>query len=222
MSPPEGLVPSIPFASKGTRTALEDAAICLVRRQGWTATTVEQVCRTAGVTKGAFFHHFDSKEALGVAAARRWGEVTSALFSSAGYHGLADPLARIYAYLDFRGQLAEGPLEAVTCFAGTMVQETFATCEPLRAACGQTIDAHVALLTPDFQEAIERYPPREPATAAGLALHTQVVLQGAFVLAKAKGDSAPVRDALAHLKRYLGLLFGHPAPAPNDEEKQSP
>jgi TetR/AcrR family transcriptional regulator, transcriptional repressor for nem operon len=40
----------------------------------------------AGVTKGAFFHHFESKEALGVAAAAYWAETTSALFATAPYH----------------------------------------------------------------------------------------------------------------------------------------
>ena len=43
--------------------------------------------------------------------------------------------------------------------------------------------------------------------AKGLALYTQTVLQGGFVLAKAQGDAGPLIDGIAHLKRYLQLLF---------------
>ena len=42
-----------------------------------------------------------------------------------------------------------------------------------------------------------------------LALHTQAALQGAFILAKAKGGPAAAADTVAHLKRYFRLLFKH-------------
>jgi TetR/AcrR family transcriptional regulator, transcriptional repressor for nem operon len=193
------------------RTALLDAAHTLVRRQGWSATSVDDLCAAAGVTKGAFFHHFASKDELGVAAARHWGEVTGPLFASAPYHRHADPLERIQGYLDFRATIAQGPLEAFTCFVGTTVQEVFASSNPIRAACGETIARHAGLLERDFALAIKAHPPVAAVTAASLATYTQTVLQGGFVLAKAQGNRAPLLEAIAHLKRYLALLFGEPA-----------
>lgn len=198
---------STPPARGDARAALLDAALVLVRRHGWAATSVDQLCRAAGVTKGAFFHHFESKEALGVAAAQRWTEVTTPLFADAPYHRHADPLDRILGYLNFRRTIAKGPLEAFTCFAGTTVQETFAESEPIRAACGESITHHASSLVADFEEALRMYPPRERVTAQSLALYTQTVLQGGFVVAKAKGDAGPLLDGIAHLKRYLQLLF---------------
>ncbi len=189
------------------RAALLDAAHKLVRRQGWHATTVDDLCAEAGVTKGAFFHHFASKEELGVAAAQHWTAVTAPLFANAAYHRQRDPLQRIFGYLDLRATLAEGPLEAITCFAGTAVQEVFATSEAMRAALGATITGHAAVLAQDFAAVIQRYPPRAKVSAAGLALYTQTVLQGGFVLAKSTGDRAPLLEAIAHLKNYLRLLF---------------
>lgn len=197
----------VPPARGDARVTLLDAALALVRRQGWAATSIDQLCRMAGVTKGAFFHHFASKEALGVAAAHRWTEVTAPLFEKAAYHRHGDPLDRILGYLKFRAALARGPLEAFTCFAGTTVQETFAESEAIRSACGECITDHAALLQKDFEAALHKYRPREAVTAKGLALYTQTVLQGGFVLAKAKGDSGPLLDGIAHLERYLRLLF---------------
>ncbi len=45
-----------------------------------------------------------------------------------------------------------------------------------------------------------------------LALHTQAVLQGAFILAKAKGGPEVAADSIDHLKRYVSLLFGKENP----------
>jgi TetR/AcrR family transcriptional repressor of nem operon len=44
------------------RLALLNAAVSLVREHGRAATSVDQLCATAGVTKGAFFHHFAAKD----------------------------------------------------------------------------------------------------------------------------------------------------------------
>jgi TetR/AcrR family transcriptional repressor of nem operon len=199
--------PSSP-ARGDARDALLDAALVLVRRKGWAATSIDQLCKTVGVTKGAFFHHFESKEALGVAAARRWTALTAPLFANAPYHRKADPLDRILGYLDFRRSIVQGPLEAYTCFAGTTVQETFAESDAIRSACGDSITGHASTLVADFQAAIRQYRPRERVTAQSLALYTQTVLQGGFVLAKAQGDAAPLLDGIDHLERYLKLLFG--------------
>lgn len=189
------------------RTSLLDAALALVRQQGWAATSIDQLCRAAGVTKGAFFHHFESKEALGVAAARHWGEVTAPLFAAADYHQHPDPLQRIFGYLDFRTTLAQGPLERITCFAGTTVQETFASSDPIRAACGEVIVGHARKLEDDLRAALASHPPRQPVTAESLALYTQSVLQGGFVVAKACGSNKPLLEAIDHLRRYIELLF---------------
>jgi TetR/AcrR family transcriptional regulator, transcriptional repressor for nem operon len=40
-----------------------------------------------------------------------------------------------------------------------------------------------------------------------LALHTQAVLQGAFILAKAKGDAKIAEASIDHLRRYIECLF---------------
>ena len=101
----------------------------------------------------------------------------------------------------------QGPLEAFTCFAGTTVQETFAAprpfARPAAHASPTTRSAWWRISTPPSR----KYRPREAVTAEGLALYTQTVLQGGFVLAKAKGDAGPLLDGIAHLKRYLQLLF---------------
>lgn len=196
-------------ARRSARSGLIEAAHALVRRQGWSATSVDQLCVAVGVTKGAFFHHFASKEALGVAAAEAWTEsARTRIFDVLAAREMADPLDKLLAHIDFRGAMIGGPAEDWTCFVGTTVQEAFATSDQLREAANASITAYSEALAKDVQAAIDCYGIAAGVTAIGLAYHVQAVLQGAFVLAKAKGDPEIARDSVAHLKRYVEMLFG--------------
>ena len=194
--------------TESARALLLAAAIDVIRRRGLHATTVDELCSAAGVTKGAFFHHFESKEALAVAAAEYWGDTTAEMFAAAPYHQPVDAVARIDGYLAFRAALVAGPPEQFTCLVGTMAQEAFSTQPLVRDACGRAIVGHAATLEADFVDAIAAHCPHAGVTAHDLALHTQVVLQGAFVVAKATDDPGVVTRAIDHLRRYLRLLFG--------------
>lgn len=189
------------------RTRLLEAARDVIRAQGFAATSVDQLCRTAGVTKGAFFHHFASKEALGVAAAEFWAETTSALFAGAPYHDHAKPLDRVLAYIDFRRDIISGELAEFTCLIGTLTQEAYASHPTIRKACADSIFGHAATLEPDIQAAMTDHGLEVDWNAASLARHTQAVLQGAFILAKAADDPAVAVENIDHLRRYIELLF---------------
>lgn len=189
------------------RQKLLEAALSLIRANGYAATTVDDICAEADVTKGAFFHHFKTKEALGIAAADYWSEMTGAFFAAAPYHKHADPLDRVLGYIDFRRAILTGKVPEFTCLVGTMVQEVYETCPPLREACDASISGHAATVEADIAAAIKRHGIRAKWTARSLALHTQAVLQGAFILAKAKGGAAVAADSIDHLRRYVELLF---------------
>jgi len=134
----------------GSRQKLVDAAISLIRQKGYSATSVDDLCGAAGVTKGAFFHHFKSKEALAVASTIHWIECTDAKFAQAHYHAHADPLERVLGYLDFRKAMLAGKLHEISCLAGTMVQEIFASHPDIARACEASIYGHAATIEADI------------------------------------------------------------------------
>jgi TetR/AcrR family transcriptional repressor of nem operon len=189
------------------RRKLLDAALAVIRTKGYEATTIDELCTTAGVAKGSFFHHFASKEAIGVAAAEHWSTVTDAFFAAAPYHAHADPLDRVLGYIDFRKAILTGEVPEFTCLVGTMVQEVYATCPSIRDACDASISGHAARLEADIAAAMKQRRVRGDWTAQSLALHTQAVLQGAFILAKAKGSASVAASSVDHLRRYVELLF---------------
>ena len=204
------------MAARGdARTALLDAGIDVIRRQGLAATPIDDVCRAAGVTKGAFFHHFSSKEAYAMAVAERWMDVTGQLFADAAYRTLEDPYDRVMAYLDLREQLiGDDPAAEYSCLVGTMVQESFDTHPAIRDACAASIFGHATTLETDLAAALERAADPGPTDAAGLARFTQAALQGAFILGKAGDDPALARESVHYLREFLVRVL---APAHQEE-----
>jgi TetR/AcrR family transcriptional repressor of nem operon len=178
-----------------SKTRLLDATLNVVRAKGYTATRIEDVCAQAGVTKGSFFHHFKSKEDLALAAADHWQARTTEFFATAPYHAPAEPLDRLIGYIEFRKSILTGELPDFTCFSGTIIQEAYRT------------HPHVGTLESDIRAAMRQYRVRGDWTAESLALHIQAVVQGGFILAKAKGSAAVAAQSLDHLRRYIELLF---------------
>ncbi|GAB3552853.1 TetR/AcrR family transcriptional regulator [Noviherbaspirillum agri] len=194
-----------------TRERLLYAACDVLRSKGYAATTVDDICAVAGVTKGSFFHHFTAKEQLGIAAVEQFGTMAKELFAAAPYHAASDPLERLLGYIDFRSAMLCGDIAQFTCLMGTLTQEVYATHPGIRAACERVLGSHVAELQRDIEAARQRYAPDATWTADSLGNFMQAVLQGAFVLAKAKQGPEVAIASLAHLRRYLELLFNQPA-----------
>lgn len=193
---------------KNARDKLLEAALTVIRGQGYAATTVDELCAAAGVTKGAFFHHFKSKDELAVAAADYWSEMTEGVFAQALYHAHEDPLDRVIGYLEFRKDILQGALSEFTCLVGTMVQETYDSHPAIREACDRCISGHAAKIADDIQAAMRVHGVEVTWSADSLALYSQAVLQGSFILAKARGGAAVAADNIDHLIRYVNMLFG--------------
>lgn len=191
---------------RDARAKILEAATKIVREKGFAATSIDDLCKAAGVTKGAFFHHFASKDALGAAAGVNWDVTTSDLFAGAPYHAAEDPLERVLGYIDFRRAILQGEVSEFTCLAGTMVQEAYDVSPAIREACKDAIWNHAEKIEADITDAMERYEVRG-VSAKSLALFTQVTLQGSFILSKAAGNAEPSVEALNHLRRYIELLF---------------
>jgi TetR/AcrR family transcriptional repressor of nem operon len=191
-----------------SKIRLLNSALDVIRAKGYAGTTVDDICHEAGITKGSFFHHFKSKDELALAAAAYWTSLTEGFFAAAPYRKAKDPLDRIFGYLEFRGAILTGEIPEYTCLLGTLVQETYETHPEIRSACDRGMTSHIAVLTGDIEAAKQRYVPAASWSAESVGYFIQAVLQGSFIFAKAKQSPDVVRENLAHLRRYLGLLFG--------------
>ena len=186
-----------------SKARILDAALRVIRTKGYSATTIDDVCATAGLTKGSFFHHFKSKDELALAATAHFAAMADGLFAAAPYRTLSDPRDRVIGYVKFRKSILTGDLPEFTCLLGTLVQEAYETHPAIREACDKYISAHAALVEQDIAAAKRICAPKAKWSPASLALFTQAAFQGAFILAKAKHGPQIAAECIDHLQRYI-------------------
>jgi TetR/AcrR family transcriptional regulator, transcriptional repressor for nem operon len=190
-----------------SRDQLVSATIGVVRERGYNATRVEDICAAAGVTKGSFFHHFASKDAVALAAAQAWDANVCAHFESEAFNAIADPAARVLAYVDNRIAKLQGGIGDYSCYAGTLLQEVWQTHAGLARGAAAAIENHIDWLTPVIEAALASCGKAGEHSARDLSAFIQSNVQGALIIAKAEGNPELSRRLLAHVRCYLETIL---------------
>jgi TetR/AcrR family transcriptional repressor of nem operon len=190
-----------------TKEKLLDAAQQLMLVKGFPTTTVDEICETAGFTKGSFFHYFESKEQLGKEVLDRFCFSLQQMIQQGSFRKKSDPLQRVYGYVDRFIAMSRNPELPSDCLLGNFTQELADTHPQIRSLCAQRFAEWAAALKHDLDEAKAKYAPKAPIDTQSLAEYLLAVLQGSRILAKAKRDKRVVEQNLQHFKRYLKTLF---------------
>lgn len=206
-------------AKPETREALLEAARTLFLRQGYTATGIDEICAAAGITKGALFHYFESKEALGGAALERWVSDGLQAFGSGQYLNEPEPLKRALGLVDFAIEMSQiGP---PGCLVGIFTQELAPSNQTVRTACADSFTVMRESFERLIAEAKAAHAPKAAFDAKSVAQHMLAVLQGSLILARAYQRPEIVAEHLRHFRDYLASLFAAGAPAPTETSRAS-
>jgi TetR/AcrR family transcriptional repressor of nem operon len=111
------------LSSHDVRERLLEAGVQIFSKSGFNGCSVQDITECAGVPKGSFYNHFDSKEALGAAALRHfWSDGTCVQLELLTRPGLT-PLQRLRTY--FEQSCAEIVAMGYTCgcLIGNMTAE---------------------------------------------------------------------------------------------------
>lgn len=190
-----------------TKEKLLDAAQQLMLAKGFVATTVDEICEEAGLTKGSFFHYFESKEDLGKAALNRFVSTKAQAIQQAPFRQKRDPLQRVYGYLDCMIHMSKTSEAPRGCLLGNFAQELSDTHQNIRSQCAQHFDQWANTFKKDLDEAKAKYAPKASFDTQSLAEHFIAVVEGALILAKAKQEREPIAEHIQHFKRYVKSLF---------------
>ncbi len=193
----------------GTKLRLVDAGVALMRSRGFNATSLDQICAAAGVTKGGFFHYFKSKDEIAEAAITRFDEGKESEYQQAEFRKLKDPLERVFGRLEFVKEASGGESRVTKgCLIGTLAQELAFTNPELRDACRTFFQRVCVDFENDLGEAKALYAPTadfEPKNVAALYV---TIVQGSILMAKANENNAILINNLDEFRKYLEVLFG--------------
>ena len=98
------------------------AALKVLHRNGFNATGVQDITDAAGVPKGSFYNHFESKEALGIEALERYWEGAQSNLKMLEDAEVA-PVLRLKAYFRKLNGLARKAEYRPGCFIGNLGAE---------------------------------------------------------------------------------------------------
>lgn len=200
---------------KSTRQNLLDISRQLMMSKGYNATTVEEICKLANVTKGAFFYYFKSKEEIGIATLNAYWANRQHQFMSADWFEGAQPLQQIESFLGVVAEVFTHDPYGYACLAGSFTQELANTNPMFQGLVADLFGKWAEQIKPVLQAAKEA----TEATKEGakdqtqidvdlLADHIIVVIEGALILAQARQDPAVIAQQLNMLNAHLKQVFG--------------
>lgn len=193
--------------SLATQAKLIAAAQVLLLRQGFSATTVDQICAEAGLTKGSFFHQFSSKEALGRAAVDAWGDMGTRLYAQAWSDSNMNPLDQLHRMLDIMISFTTSRENPCVCLVGMMSQELAATNPDMRAACAKHLDDWTGHVVRLLGAAKLQHPPVVDFDVQRVGWLLNSVWQGSMLIAKTRQTPAMIASNLELIRDYVVSLF---------------
>ncbi len=196
-----------PKENPKTREMLLDTAQHLMLAKGYTATSVEEICEGANLTKGSFFHYFESKEELGKAVLDRFmlSMVEAAL--SSPLLKKKNPLERVYGHIDFIIEVSKDPERSSGCLLGNFAQVLSDTNPEIRLLCDKHFRRWAGMLKHELDEARKIHAAKKPIDTEVLAEHFIALFEGSLILAKTRRDVSVIERNLRNFKKYLKSLF---------------
>ena len=192
-----------------TKRKLLDAGVKLMRARGYNATTVDEICADAGVTKGGFFHYFKSKDDIAHAAVSQFHEARMKNYEEAPFRKLADPLGRVFGRLDFVKDTTGGKTHVTKgCLIGMFAQELAVTNPEIRDVCQGFFSRMVGDFTQDLAEAKAVHAPDAAFEPKAVAQFYLAIVQGSLMLAKIAGKNDVLHDNIEQFRSHLKFLFG--------------
>ncbi|HSY20069.1 MAG TPA: TetR/AcrR family transcriptional regulator [Candidatus Acidoferrales bacterium] len=191
-----------------TKRKLVDAGVALMRKQGFNATTVDDICSAAGVTKGSFFHYFKTKQEVAEAVLTSFREGKIRDYANAPFRKLTDPLDRIFGRLDFAiASVGDGTGLTKGCLIGVFAQELSFTNPELRGACQAAFLSTAGDLEKDLTEAKSLHAPKADFDPKKVSLFYVSMIQGGLLMAKAGENNAVLLDNIEQFRGYVKGLF---------------
>lgn len=174
--------------------------------RGYTATTVDEIVATAGVAKGSFYHFFESKEALGLAALEAYFRRGRAIIAGGSFREVQDPLARALAFVDHVEAISTELWEH-GCLAGNFATEVTSASPAIASVISGWFAQFEAELAAILEPVAGAARIEDAPSGRELAAQLLAVIEGAIIMGRARGETDRLPHAIREFRRYLRSLL---------------
>jgi AcrR family transcriptional regulator len=201
----------VPRDGTATKARILDVAQQLALERGFAATSVDDVIASAATTKGGFFHHFPTKQALARGLVERYVAEDMELLEdlTARVERLSDdPLQQLLLFVGLQEDLLDDfGGDVPGCLYASFMYEQDLVDEQTHELIAGGVRAWRARVREMLNEVVVRYPPRAPVDLDALADQGLAVYEGTFVLSRALNEPELLRGQLRLFRTNLELLF---------------
>lgn len=194
-----------------TRGRILDGAESLILDRGLAGTSVDDVIAASGTSKGAFFHHFPTKNHLAKALVERYAEADVAFleeFMVRAESESDDPAEQLVAFIRLFEEAADEIVaQQPSCLYVSYIYEKQLFDDGTNEVIAGALRAYRERIAEKIRDAQELHPPTFPIEPVVLADHLTVTFEGAFVLTRALRDPSLMRSQLALVRRLVEALF---------------
>jgi len=198
--------------SSATRTRLLLAAFREIYRCGFQAAAVAEILSDTGLTKGALYHHFPSKHALGLAVI---DEVIQGYLAKNIFEPLEEaphPAHALLAILEQRKYAKDDESTARGCPLNNLVQEMSPIDADFREHLSRVLGRWESALRVALMKAKEAGEVRADVDCEAAALFILAAWEGCFSVAKSRQSASLFRECLTQLQGYVRLLLTDATP----------
>jgi len=197
--------------SENTRERILEAARSAIMTNGFAGTSIDDIIKSAGLTKGGFFHHFKGKGDLARELAEWHAQQDLAMFEDLAEEAEAesgDPLEQTFVFLRlFEEYISNSDDPSPGCMYAVYTYESMQFDSAVRDIIADILRKWTSIYVRKFQEVIDRYPPAIPVTARQLAEMIVSIIEGGLVLQRAHDDVRVTARQSEQFRNYLELLF---------------
>jgi TetR/AcrR family transcriptional regulator, transcriptional repressor for nem operon len=175
------------------REQLLDTGLRVLHERGFNATSVQDITEAAGVPKGSFYNHFESKEDLGAEVVSRYLESSNKTQAVLRDPKLS-PYARLRKYFEGLVQVAEKKEFCGGCLLGNFAAELSEQSEMIRARVSKEFSTWSAMIANVIAEAQTEGKISKDLPASTLAAFVLNGWEGALVRARVDKSKAPLEQ----------------------------
>lgn len=195
-----------------TRENILSCAEGIILQRGYSGTSIDDIIREAGITKGGFFYHFDGKSDLAKKLMLRYLEQDKVFFDALLERAASlteDPLQQLLIFLKLMAEaMADLPGTHPGCLVASFTYESQQFDDELRELNRQGVLVWRELFTKQFRKIVDKYPPKIDKPLEEFADMLTTVIEGGIVMSKVLNDRHILPNQLLQYRDYVRLAFG--------------
>lgn len=186
-----------------TREKILQAAAAEIHRQGFQAASIAHILADTGLTKGALYHHFPSKQALGLAVVNEVIRTGLEARLLTPMREAEEPLDTLLAYMDSRIRDMTDDTFVLGCPLNNLVQEMSPVDDEFKTHLDHILQAWQAVIEQALIKGQEQNRIRRDVDCEAAALFIVSAWEGCWGMAKNRQSAQTFRICMAQLRQFV-------------------